>query len=85
MAEQQAEKGQAKKKPIKKGSLVRVVREKLENSLEAQASDNRFPSYLFDSDGEVLETQGEYGLVKFYVPTPACWLRLDQLEKTGGK
>jgi hypothetical protein len=85
MAAQQEGKAKKEAKPIKKGSLVRVVREKLENSLEAQASDNRFPSYLFDSDGEVLETQGDYGLVKFYVPTPACWLRLDQLEKTGGK
>jgi hypothetical protein len=65
---------------MKKGSLVRVVREKLENSLEAKASDTRFPDYLFNSKGEILEIEAEYALVKFYVPTPSVWLRLDQLE-----
>lgn len=65
---------------VKKGSLVRVVREKLENSLEAMASDHRFPSYLFESKGEILETEGDYAFVKFYVATPGMWLRLDQLE-----
>ncbi len=34
---------------LKKGALVRVIKEKLENSTEAKASDNRFPSYLFES------------------------------------
>ena len=65
---------------LKKGSLVHVVRDQLENSLEAMASDNRFPSYLFESKGEVLETDGDYAFVKFYVATPGIWLRLDQLE-----
>lgn len=65
---------------VKKGALVRVLREKLENSIEATASDNRFPSYLFESKGEVLETEGDYAFVKFYVATPGVWLRLDQLE-----
>jgi hypothetical protein len=65
---------------IKKGTLVRVIREQLENSVEAKASDGRFPSYLFDSKGEILELDEEYALVKFYVPTPSVWLRLDQLE-----
>jgi len=65
---------------MKKGSLVRVVREKLANSLEAKASDQRFPDYLFNSKGEILEIDAEYALVKFYVPTPSVWLRLDQLE-----
>ena len=65
---------------IKKGSLVRVVKEKLEGSLEAKASDVRLPAYLFDSKGEILETNDEYALVQFYVPTPNIWLRLDQLE-----
>ncbi|MCC5625500.1 NAD(P)H-quinone oxidoreductase subunit O, partial [Nostoc sp. CHAB 5715] len=37
---------------VKKGDMVRAIREKLENSLEAKASDTRFPSYLFDSKGE---------------------------------
>ena len=65
---------------IKKGSLVRAVREKLENSLEAQASDSRFPPYIFESKGEILGLNDEYALVRFYVPTPNVWLRLDQLE-----
>ncbi len=65
---------------VKKGSLVRVIQEKLENSVEAIASDNRFPSYLFESKGEILETEGDYAFVKFYVATPGMWLRLDQLE-----
>ena len=67
---------------VKRGDVVRAVREKLENSLEAKASDDRFPSYLFQTKGEVLELQGDYALVKFgYVPTPNIWLRADQLEK----
>ncbi len=68
---------------MKKGSLVRVIREKLENSLEAQASDRRLPDYLFHSKGEVLDLNEEYALVRFYVPTPNVWLRLDQLEPLG--
>lgn len=65
---------------MKKGSLVRAVREKLENSLEATASDSCFPSYIFDSKGEIVELKEEYALVKFYVPTPNIWFRIDQLE-----
>lgn len=65
---------------IKKGALVRVVRERLENSLEAQASDRRLPQYLFNSKGEVQDLKDDYALVRFYVPTPSVWLRIDQLE-----
>jgi hypothetical protein len=65
---------------IKKGAFVHAVRDKLENSLEATASDPRFPPYLFESKGEVVDVSEEYALVKFYVPTPNIWLRLDQLE-----
>lgn len=66
----------------KRGDLVRAVREKLENSVEAKASDTRFPPYLFETKGEILETRDEYALVMFgHVPTPNIWLRLDQLEK----
>lgn len=65
---------------IKKGSLVHAVREKLENSSEALASDTRFPDYLFESKGEIVELEGDYAFVKFYVPTPGMWLRVDQLE-----
>jgi hypothetical protein len=67
---------------VKKGDIVRAVRENLDNSLEAQASDTRFPPYIFETKGEVLDSRGEYVLVKFgYVPTPNMWLRVDQLEK----
>lgn len=65
---------------LKKGALVRAVKEKLENSLEATASDRRLPAYLFESKGQVLEMKDEYALVQFYVPTPNIWLRIDQLE-----
>ncbi|MBE9225367.1 NAD(P)H-quinone oxidoreductase subunit O [Phormidium sp. LEGE 05292] len=68
---------------IKKGDLVHAVREKLENSLEAKASDTRFPNYMFNTKGEVVDLRGDYALVKFgHVPTPNIWLRLDQLEST---
>lgn len=67
---------------LKRGDMVRAVREKLDNSLEATASDTRFPPYLFETQGEILETSEDYALVKFgTVPTPNIWLRLDQLEK----
>lgn len=66
---------------VKKGDLVRAVREKLESSLEAKASDSRFPPYLFETKGEVLDIKGDYALVMFgQVPTPNIWLRADQLE-----
>ena len=68
---------------VKKGDLVRAVREKLVNSLEAKASDPRFSSYLFETDGEVVDLKDDYALVKFgQVPTPNIWLRVDQLEKS---
>ncbi|HIK45333.1 MAG TPA: NAD(P)H-quinone oxidoreductase subunit O [Leptolyngbyaceae cyanobacterium M65_K2018_010] len=67
---------------LKRGDLVRAVREKLESSLEAQASDPRFPPYLFETQGEIVDLNDEYALVKFgHVPTPNIWLRQDQLEK----
>ncbi len=66
---------------IKKGSTVRAIREKLENSLEAKASDPRFSSYIFETKGEVMDIRGDYAFVKFgKVPTPNIWLRVDQLE-----
>ncbi|MBR8829873.1 MAG: NAD(P)H-quinone oxidoreductase subunit O [Chlorogloea purpurea SAG 13.99] len=65
---------------IKKGTLVRVLKDKLENSVEAKASDSRFPPYMFESNAEVVDVKEDYALLKFYVPTPNVWLRLDQLE-----
>ena len=43
---------------VKKGNMVRAIREKLENSLEAKASDSRFPSYLFETQGEIVDIKG---------------------------
>lgn len=34
---------------IKRGTLVRAIREKLEGSLEAQASDPFIPNYVFET------------------------------------
>ena len=66
---------------VKKGDSVRAIASKLANSLEAKASDSRFPKYLFETNGEVLDLRGDYALVKFgRVPAPNVWLRSDQLE-----
>ena len=66
---------------VKNGDLVRAVREKLENSLESQASDSRFPPYIFETKGEVVQVRGDYALIKFgQMPAPNVWLRMDQLE-----
>jgi hypothetical protein len=66
---------------IKKGDMVRVVKDKLENSVEATASDSRFPSYIFETKGEVIDMKGDYAWLKFgIVPTPNIWLKLEQLE-----
>jgi Cyanobacterial and plant NDH-1 subunit O len=67
--------------PIKRGDFVKAVREKLENSLEAQASDPRMPRYIFETKGEVVDLSGDYALIKFGItPTPNIWLKQDQLE-----
>ncbi|MBO0350665.1 NAD(P)H-quinone oxidoreductase subunit O [Phormidium pseudopriestleyi FRX01] len=67
---------------VKKGTMVRAVRETLENSLEARASDSRFPSYIFETKGEVVDMNGDYALIKFgQMPAPNVWLRIDQLEE----
>jgi hypothetical protein len=67
---------------LKKGTLVRAIREKLENSPEATANDTRWSPYLFETWGEVLEFRGDYVQIKFgKVPTPVIWLHKDQLEE----
>jgi hypothetical protein len=69
-----------KSKKLKKG-YVRINREEFENSLESQASDSRLPSYVFETNGEVQDIEGDYALVKFgVVPTPGIWVRIDQLD-----
>ncbi|MEN9201828.1 MAG: NAD(P)H-quinone oxidoreductase subunit O [Thermostichus sp. DG_1_6_bins_120] len=69
---------------IKRGSLVRAVREQLQGSLEAQASDSFIPNYVFESPGEVVDIKDNYLQIKFgVVPTPTIWLRADQVEEVG--
>lgn len=65
---------------LKKGSLVRVVRDKFEGSVEATASDGRFPDYIFNTDGEILNISEDYAWVKFALPVANIWFKLDHLE-----
>ena len=67
-------------KNFRKGSLVRVNRKAYQNSLEASASDQCLPEYIFEGPGEVLMIKGEYGQVRWRMPVPDVWLRVDQLE-----
>jgi hypothetical protein len=67
---------------IKRGTLVRAIREKLQGSLEAQASDPLTPNYVFETPGEVVDIKDDYLQIKFgAVPTPPIWLRADQVEE----
>jgi len=67
---------------FKKGTLVNAIREKMDGSLEAQANDPRWSSYIFETKGEVLELRGDYVQVKFgQVPTPPIWFHQDQLQE----
>ncbi len=67
---------------LKKGTLVRAIREKLENSPEATANDTRWSSYLFETWGEVIDFRGDYVQIKFgKVSTPVIWLHKDQLQE----
>tara|TARA_Y100001968_G_scaffold7305_1_gene6246 strand:+ start:289 stop:534 length:246 start_codon:yes stop_codon:yes gene_type:complete len=68
-------------KKLRKGDLIKVSRKAFENSLEAAASDDVPPDYIFNGPGEVLLVQGEYCQVRWRRPVPDVWLRLDQLEK----
>ena len=67
-------------KSFKKGVLVRVNRQAYQNSLESKASDQSFPEYLFEGPGELLNVKGEYGQIRWRMPVPDVWLRIDQLE-----
>lgn len=69
---------------IKKGALVRVNRQAYLNSLEAQASDQHPPDYIFEGPGDVLLVKGDYAQLRWRRPVPDVWLRLDQLEAYPG-
>ena len=68
-------------KTFRKGALVRVIQSKYQNSLEAQASDIVPPSYIFEGPGEILLIKGDYAQIRWRLPVPDVWLRIDQLEE----
>ena len=69
------------KRPLKKGTLVFVNREKYVKSIEAQASDVDLPNYVFEGPGEILSVKEEYAQIRWRSPVPDVWLKLDQLEE----
>ena len=68
------------KKSLRKGALVKVTRSKYLNSLESKASDQDLPEYIFEGPGELLVVKEEYAQVRWRMPVPDIWLRIDQLE-----
>ena len=68
-------------KSFRKGALVRVNRQAYQNSLEAQASDQSFPDYIFEGPGELLNVKGEYGQIRWRMPVPDVWLKLEHLQE----
>ena len=67
-------------KTFRKGALVRVNRTAFQNSLESTASDQFFPEYIYEGPGEVLLVKGAYAQVRWRMPVPDVWLKIDQLE-----
>ena len=68
-------------KPLKKGSLVFVDREIYIKSIEAYASDEDLPSYIFEGPGEILAVKEDYAQVRWRRPVPDVWFKLDQLKE----
>ncbi len=68
-------------KPLRKGSLVKVNKSIYLQSLELKASDGSPPSYIFEGPGELLAVKGEYAQIRWRMPVPDVWLRIDQLEE----
>ena len=62
-------------KPLKKGSLVFVDRENYIKSIEALASDDDLPNYVFEGPGEILSVKDEYAQVRWRKPVPDVWLK----------
>ena len=69
------------KKPLKKGSLVYVDKSIYDKSVEALASDEDLPSYVFKGPGEILSIKVEYAQVRWRRPVPDVWFKLDQLKE----
>ena len=69
------------KKPLKKGSLVFIDKSIYDKSVEALASDNDLPSYIFEGPGEILSIKEEYAQVRWRRPVPDVWFKLDQMKE----
>ncbi len=69
------------KKPLKKGSLVFVDKGIYIKSIEALASDNDLPNYVFEGPGEILAIKDEYAQVRWRRPVPDVWFKIDQLKE----
>ena len=69
------------KKPLKKGSLVVLDREKYLNSVESLASDVELPNYVFEGPGEILVIKEDYAQVRWRRPVPDVWFKLEQLKE----
>ena len=69
------------KKPLKKGSLVFIDRSIYDKSVEALASDQDLPSYIFEGPGEILSIKEEYAQVRWRRPVPDVWFKLDQIKE----
>ena len=66
-------------KKFRKGDLVKVERGKYLNSLEAKASDNDLPEYIFQGPGEVLLIKGDYCQIRWRRPVPDVWISSDHI------
>ena len=69
------------KKPLKKGSLVVLDKERYVESLESLASDVDLPNYVFEGPGEILVVKEDYAQVRWRRPVPDVWFKLDQLKE----
>ena len=69
------------KKPLKKGSLVFIDKSIYDESVEALASDQDLPSYIFEGPGEILSIKEEYAQVRWRRPVPDVWFKLDQIKE----
>jgi len=73
------------KKPLKKGSLVVLDKDKYIKSLESLASDTDLPNYVFEGPGEILAVKEDYAQVRWRRPVPDVWFKLEQLKEYSEK
>ena len=69
------------KKPLKKGSLVFIDKSIYDGSVEALASDQDLPSYIFEGPGEILSIKDEYAQVRWRRPVPDVWFKIEQIKE----